>query len=116
VDRDSFHLVADELHLAGVHARPDIEAEVADGADRSMGTGDRARRAVERGEETVAGAPDLSAAVADELGADGGVMGLQQGARAAVTELGRRELDSTMSVKRTTHGRLDHRIPVLERR
>ena len=62
VDRDAFHLVADELHLAGVYARPDIEAEVADGADRSVGTGDRGRRAVERGEETVAGAPDLPAA------------------------------------------------------
>jgi hypothetical protein len=51
-DRSSSHLVADELHLAGVYPCPDIEAEVADGADRSVGTGDRARGAVKRGEET----------------------------------------------------------------
>jgi hypothetical protein len=41
MDRDSFHLVADELHHTRMDARPDIEAEVADGADRAAGTGDK---------------------------------------------------------------------------
>src|SRR5215211_3599369 len=89
VDRDAFHSAADELNLAGVNAGADFEAELGDGIDRAMSAGDGPRRTVEGGEESVAGAANLPAAVAGKLGADGGVVGVQQGAPAAVTELGR---------------------------
>ena len=89
VDRDAFHLAADELYLAGVNAGTDLEAELTDGVDRALSAGDRPRRAVAGGEETVTGAANLPAAVAGELSSDGSVVGIEQRAPAAVADLDR---------------------------
>src|SRR5687768_11054086 len=53
VDRDALDRIGHELHLPGVDARPDVKAKLADRVDRAMRAGDRARWAVEGGEEPV---------------------------------------------------------------
>ena len=62
---------------------------------------DRARRAVEGREESVAGGVDLVAAVAQRLPADERVMPLEQLAPAPVAERRRRSVEPTMSVNST---------------
>src|SRR6185369_4761239 len=75
VHGDATHVVAHELALPGVKACPDLDPERADGVADGAGAADGPRRAVEGGEEAVAGRLDLAAAEACELPAHERVMG-----------------------------------------
>ena len=62
VDGEALGAGVGELDLARVEAGADLEAEPAHRVADRAGTADRARRAVEGGEEAVAGEPHLLAA------------------------------------------------------
>ena len=100
VDGDASHLPVDDLALARVKAGADLEAELSDALGDRAGAADRARRAVERGEEPVAGLVELSAPKAAELPSNESVVRFENLAPARVAELDRRSVDPTMSVKR----------------
>ncbi|GIK78525.1 MAG: hypothetical protein KJ006_00840 [Thermoleophilia bacterium] len=76
MDRDAGDVAVEKLDLAGVDAAPELDAELAHaGGDRARAA-HRARRAVERGEEPVAGRLDRPAAMlADQLAGDPVVAG-----------------------------------------
>src|SRR5918999_3286537 len=80
VDGNALDPALYDLHLAGVDAGPDVEAEVLDGVHGLVGAGNCAGGAAEGGEEAVAGAAYHVAGVAGDLGPDGRVMRLEQGA------------------------------------
>ena len=76
------------LDFAGVQAGPDLEAELAHGAgDRESAAG-RTSRPVKGRQEAISGGAHLMAAVARELLADDGVMGMKQLAPGLVAQLG----------------------------
>src|SRR5206468_3485570 len=82
-------LVLHELALAGMEAGPYVQAELIEAlADRTRAR-NRPGRAVEGGEEAIAGRVHLIAAKAAELDANSLVVVLQQLAPRAVAELGR---------------------------
>src|SRR5262249_34011525 len=62
VDGDAPDVVAHAHALAGVHARAHLEAERADGISNGEPAADASRRAVEEGQEAVAGGRDLASA------------------------------------------------------
>jgi hypothetical protein len=81
-------LAIDDLTLAGMKAGSHLDPEFAYRLDNGAGTRDRACRAVEAGEESVAGCVNFDAAEAEELAPDGRVVLLEQVAPAAIAELG----------------------------
>jgi hypothetical protein len=89
VDRDPAHVVAHQLHLAGVQAAADLDPDPLHGGADGAGAAQRPLGGVEGGQEPVAGHVQLAALVAGDLAAGEGVVGLQQLAPAAVAELGR---------------------------
>src|SRR6185312_6684925 len=97
-------VVADDLDLAGVHARPDLEADRADGAANRGGAPNRPGRAVERCEDAVPGAVDVTTAEAGELPGNGVVVCLQQLAPTAVAER-RRPLGGADDVREEDGGK-----------
>src|SRR6266540_3187475 len=88
VDCDAADLVAEELTLPGVHPAADLETEVANCFGDRLRTHDRARRAVECGEESVAGVVDLAAPEPVELATDERVMTLEELGPGVVAHLG----------------------------
>src|SRR5689334_7153280 len=78
VDCDSAGLAVHEFALAGMQTRAYLQVEVADALADSEGAADRPRRAVEGGEEAVAGGVHLLAAETPQLRADDLVMLLQK--------------------------------------
>src|SRR5688572_15785486 len=87
VHREASNLAADLLALAGMHAGADVDAEWPHRiADPERAT-DGACRAVERGEEAIAGRVDLPPSVAVQLPSDQIVVGLQDFAPTAITQL-----------------------------
>lgn len=64
VDGDSRDILPSELHLAGVDARPDLKTEAREIVTYRKRATNRSRRAIERGEESVAEAFDLTTAIA----------------------------------------------------
>src|SRR5439155_12747027 len=78
VDGDTGHLAFHDLTFAGVQARTDGQAEIADGVDDRGRTPDCAGGTVERGEEAVAGRVEFPAAEAQQLAANERVMALEQ--------------------------------------
>jgi len=89
VDSDAPRLAVDQLALAAVQPRADLQVEVADGLSDREGTADRPCRAVEGGEEAVASGVHFLTAETTELRADGLVMLLQYSAPGAVAQLDR---------------------------
>src|SRR3954471_5053369 len=88
MNRDASDVVAHQLDLAGVQPGTDLESQGTDTvADRDRAT-DRARRAIEGREESVAGRVDLPAAMALELTSDKTAIRVQQVAPPSVTDLG----------------------------
>src|SRR2546423_1061407 len=87
VDGDPAHLPVRELALARVQPGAELESEAAHTVADRAGGADRARRPVEGGEEAVAGRVHLAAAVAAKLGANRGLVRLEQLAPAAGAEL-----------------------------
>ena len=69
VHRDPGGLALDELALAGVQARPDLNAEILDGVGDCDGGTDRPRGSIERREEPVTGGVELAPAETGELAA-----------------------------------------------
>ena len=94
VDGDPADLAVDQLALAGVQAGADLEAELAHRLGDRAGAADRPGRAVEGGEEAVAGGVDLLAAEPDQLAPDERVVALEQVAPAPVAELAPRARSS----------------------
>ena len=66
--REAADAVPLELDLAGVHPGADADAERPERADDRAGAADGARRAVEGGEDPIAGSLDLAAAEPGQLG------------------------------------------------
>src|ERR671930_2095198 len=89
VDGDPARLPAVELALAGMDARADVEAEVAEDAPDRARARDGARRAVEAREDAVACGVDLLPAEPGDLGPHGSVVACDQLAPRAVAELRR---------------------------
>src|SRR5205085_4886335 len=79
-------LSVDDLAFAGVQAGPHLDPEIADRLGDRARAPDRARGAVERRKEAVAGGVDLNPAMANELPSDDLVVLLKQLAPPAVTE------------------------------
>src|SRR5262245_32053327 len=88
VDGDPSDLAVDELALARVQPGAYVDAELAHTVDDRLGATDGACRAVERGEEPVAGGVHLAAASACELPTDNRVVALEQLAPTGIAELG----------------------------
>src|SRR5262245_29592862 len=87
--RDASDLSVHDLALTGVKAGAQLEPEFADArADRARAP-NRARRAVEPGEEAVAGDVELRAPETDELAPDHGMVARQELAPGTVAELRR---------------------------
>src|SRR3954462_3036040 len=87
VHRHAADVRPDQLALARVQPRADLEAEAVDAVDDRLGAPQRlGRRAVEGDEERVADRLDLMAAEAVDLAADAGVVRAQQVAPARVAE------------------------------
>jgi hypothetical protein len=84
---DAADSVARELDLARVQACAEFDPERADRIADRLGRTDRARRAVERREETVAGRVDLASPETLELTSDESVMLVEQVAPGPVAEL-----------------------------
>src|SRR5262245_23395104 len=78
VDGDATDLVAEHFALTRMETAPYVEPERSHVVADSARTADRARRPVERREETVAGAIDLAAAKSYELAAHRRVVLLEQ--------------------------------------
>src|SRR5207244_9408051 len=78
-----------QLAFPRVHACPNLEPELADAVDDSLGAANRPRRPVEGGEEPVAGRVLLFSAKARQLAANEPVVPLKQVAPRAVAELRR---------------------------
>src|SRR5207237_8960638 len=76
VDGDPTDLGTDDLDLAHVDPRSDLDAEALDVADDLLGAPDGLGRLVERGEEPVAGGVDLPPAVLLETATDERVVGV----------------------------------------
>src|SRR5262249_43439617 len=89
VHRDPADVAAAEFDLASVDAGADADPEGACPISDRDGGVDRPRRAVEGGEEPVAGCFHLSASVAIELAPHHGVVRVEQIAPAMVTQGGR---------------------------
>jgi hypothetical protein len=89
VHRDPLDLCSEQLHVAGVDARPQGEAQAPDALADGEGATDRAGRSVEERNEAVAGPVQLAAAVPSQLLAHDDVVFLQLGAPAEVPEAGR---------------------------
>src|SRR6187431_2943747 len=87
VDGDAADLRAHHLALAGVHAGTQLEPQRPGAFADRLGATDGARRAVERGEETVARGIDLAAAESLELAAGDAVERIEDGVPARVAEL-----------------------------
>ena len=88
VDRHAPNVVADELDLAGVETRPDLQAEGPERIRQGQRAADGAGRAVEDGQEPVAGGADLASGVARQLIAYPGVMSVEHVGPGGVGELG----------------------------
>ena len=101
VDGDPADVVADQLALAGVQARPDLQPERPDRLDDRARTADRPGRPVERRQEAVAGRLDLAAPEAGQLLPHDGDRGCPAVEPAAVSKLVARSVELTMSVNRT---------------
>src|SRR5262249_59597813 len=67
VHGDAADLRSGHLAFAGMESRPDLEAELADRIAEGARAADRARRAIEDGEEAVARHVDLASTEALEL-------------------------------------------------
>ena len=89
MDGDPAHVAVSDLHLAGMNARTDVEAELAYRVDDGRRTSHRSGRAVERRQEPVARGLDLTSAPAVELASDGLVVAIDELFSRAVTDLGR---------------------------
>ena len=104
------------LELAGVEAGAHLQPERAHRLGHGGGAADRPRGAVERGQEAVARALDLPAAVALERLPEERVVALEQEAPAAVAHLGGALVESQMSVNSTVasirSGSRSWRVPV----
>ena len=100
VNREAAQLGAHHFALAGVEPRAHVQAEGRDGVADRAGAAHRARRAIEGGEEAVAGGVDLATAVTFELAADHAVVRLQVAPR-PIAELAAVAVASTMSVNST---------------
>src|SRR5437867_351470 len=88
VNRDAADAVVDQLDLAGVNARADVDPQVSQAIDDLERAADRARRTVERCEESVTGTLDLPSLEPIEAPPDRRVVLLEQLAPALVAELG----------------------------
>ena len=75
-----------QLAFPRVHSRPNLEPELVDALDDSLGAADRPRRPVESGEEPVAGSVLLFSAKACQLAANKPVVPLEQVSPRAVPE------------------------------
>ena len=73
-DGEASRLTVDDLALAGVQARPDVESEFGNCCNDRGGAAHRTRRPVEAREEAVTSRVDLASTKADELLPDKSVM------------------------------------------
>ncbi len=85
---DAADVVAADLAFAGVQPGAHLDAEGLHRVSNCHGAADRSLRAVERGQETVAGGVHLAAAEANELRTDDGVVRVEQRVPVAVADLG----------------------------
>ena len=84
MDRNASDIIADDFHLAGVQADPDLDPEWTHGLRDGQCAADGPGRAVEGGQHAVAERLDLVAAKASELVPEHLVLGIQQVAPRAV--------------------------------
>ncbi len=101
VHRDAAHVIADELDLAGVQADPDLDAERPDGPRHLRGAPGRAGRAVEDGQEPVAGRLHLTPAGMFSCSRRRVLWAASSSRQAASPSSWSRAVESTMSVNRT---------------
>ena len=64
VDRDAADSAVDQLHLAGMDARADVDPQLLEATDDLQRAADRPGRPVERREESVSGTVDLIPGIA----------------------------------------------------
>jgi hypothetical protein len=86
VYRDAAGLVSNQLALAGVQARADLQPERAHGVGYRARTAHSARGAVKGGKEAIAGGVDLAPAELGQFAADQGVVTVKQVVLVAVAE------------------------------
>ena len=94
-------VVADELNLARVHARPNFQAKRSHCSTYARRTSDGSGRAVERGEQSIAKGLYLAAPMARDLLPEYQVVLVEQRSPLTVTEVRSLFVESTMSVNMT---------------
>ena len=85
---DAANLPVDDLAFTGVHAGADLEPELVHAVGDRAGTSNRARGAIEAGEEAIPGSVELLTAEAEEFVTDERMMALEQLTPATVAEGG----------------------------
>jgi hypothetical protein len=87
MDRQSADLLAPKLDLAQVESRPAFELKPMHRCVNGGSTMDRCERAIEHGEEGVAGGVDLATIVSGEVGPHRGPIPVEQRTPALISQL-----------------------------